>query len=100
MPYVLEGDRLRNLYNLRIQNKEPLDRTYRIEFQAMEGNADGLEVLIPQPQLNIAGLGDSQVPIFLYVPRDAYEGSFPVTFAVTDSATGRVLTAETKFLGP
>jgi cytochrome c oxidase accessory protein FixG len=98
MPYVLEGERIRNLYTVRIENKEARDETF---FLDAAGAADtDPELVIAQPRVRIAGFDQADVPVFAYVPRSAYAAPFPLTFTVRDSATGVSRTAEARFRGP
>ncbi len=101
MPYVLENDHFRNLYTLRIQNKEAQERVYRVSFTGSttpSGEVPG--VILPQDRVVLAGMADTRVPVFLTLRRDRYEAPFPVVFTVTDSVSGEVRVVEGRFLGP
>jgi cytochrome c oxidase accessory protein FixG len=99
MPYVLEGDRIRNLYTIRVQNKAAETKTFFVSPAA--GTAGPApEFLVPQPAVLVEGLGDAAVPVFAYVDRAGFTGSFPIEIAVTDSATGHRRIAEARFRGP
>ena len=94
-------ERIRNLYNLRIQNKKPEPHTYFIRVESGgEGSDLAPEFIVPQPKVRIAGLDDQQVPIFAYLSREAYEGTFPLVFTVADSASGDERTSNARFRGP
>jgi len=101
LPYLLEEDRIRNLYTLHIQNKSPEDGVYFLEAGLPEG-AEGTtpEFLVPQPRVEIASLADARIPVFAYVGRGEFGGAFPIEFTVTDSASGRAERVEARFRGP
>lgn len=98
MPYLIEGDRLRNLYDLHIQNKGNKTSSYSIAVA--DSGRSGLSVIIPQPVLHLDALEDGQTPLFLYLPRKAYHGAFPVTLSVADSLSGEVKHLQVMFRGP
>ncbi|MBC8426654.1 hypothetical protein H8E07_21265 [bacterium] len=98
LPSVVEGERLRNLINLHIQNKNDTANTYLIEVADDAGPA--LEVIVPQPSLQLPGLQDGQTPVFLYLARAAYDGPFPVHVTVTDSSSGQSRRLKVTFRGP
>jgi len=98
MPYVIEGERIRNLINLHIQNKSDRQNTYLVEVH--EGPGAAVEAIVSQSRLRLDGLADGQTPVFLYVDREAYTSSFPVFVTVTDSISGRAKELEITFRGP
>ncbi len=98
MPYVIEEDRIRNLVNLRIQNKTDDPGVYLIELS--DDGGKGLEAIIPQGTLRLDPLQEDQTPVFLYLDKAAYDGAFPVRLAVTDSLTGASKVLTITFRGP
>jgi cytochrome c oxidase accessory protein FixG len=98
LPYVLEEDRIRNLFNLHIQNKGAEPAVFRIEFERGEENS--FEVILPQEVVRLGGGENQQVPLFVYLPRAAYAGEIPLRLTVTDSTTGTQKVVETLFRGP
>jgi len=99
MPYVMEEDRIRNLYTLHLQNKTAASQVYRVAAGAGDGGG-GLDFLIPQPRVELAPLADIQLPVFAYLARDAYSGPFDFHLSVTDSATAQQHRIEVRFRGP
>jgi polyferredoxin len=97
LPYALDGDAIRNLYTVRIQNKEAAARTYFLTVAA-EGPAP--EFVVAQPRVRVEGLQEAQVPVFAALPRDRFTAHFPVRFTVTDSTSGHARTIEARFRGP
>jgi len=98
LPFTLQGGVVQNLYDLRIQNKTPEDRTYRIQVAAE--SVPDVEFILPEPTVRVAALGDEQVPVFARIPRDAFPGRFAVRFSIGDSAGGAIREADATFLGP
>ena len=99
MPYTLQETAIQNLYNLRIQNKTSVDRSYFIETGVQEGGPS-LSFVISQPKVHIPSLGDATVPIFVKLDRAEYAGNFPLHFVVRDSLGGTAMKVEATFRGP
>ncbi len=98
MPYLIEGERIRNLYNLHVQNKTGEPAVYVIEAGSLE--VEGFEVIVPQPILRLAAGDGVELPIFAYYSKDAYDEPFTVFISVVDSASQLSKIIETKFRGP
>lgn len=96
MPYVLEGGRIRNLYTLHLQNKTDAAVEYRIS----PPSGEALEIIIAQPRVAIPGMGDAEVPVFAFLPLEAYEHPFPLRFRVKPVAGGEEQELEVTFRGP
>jgi cytochrome c oxidase accessory protein FixG len=98
MPYLLEGQRIRNLYNLHVQNKTGEPAVYLIEV----GNEErpGLEVIVPQTALRLDAGEDAELPIFAYYGKGDYDAPFPVYISVVDSASQSSRIVEATFRGP
>lgn len=101
MPFTLEGERLRNLHNLHLQNKTDGDRTYTLAPAANTvAEHPGLTFLFSQDTVELGSLETAEVPIFVELERSSYTGSFPIEIAVTDTTSGKSLNVEVRFLGP
>ena len=98
MPYVIEGDRIRNLVSLHIQNKDDHPNTYLIALKDSEGR--DLDMIIPQSTLRLDGLQDGNAPIFMYLAKQDFTGPFPIVLSVTDSLTGNFIDLSITFRGP
>ncbi|MEM9553606.1 MAG: cytochrome c oxidase accessory protein CcoG [Acidobacteriota bacterium] len=98
IPYMLEGERIRNLYSIHLQNKtnEPIT----LEIMGDEAVAPGIEYLIPQPSVVLQALEDHEVPVFAYLNRDQFDGSFPLDLVVADPSTGEIQRLTVTFRGP
>ncbi len=99
MPYVLEERAIRNLFNVRIQNKEAEPRAYRLAF-VPEAGKPVPEILIAESEVTLPPFGDATVPVFVTFPRESYSEPFPLRFAVRDERSGRAIEVEATFLGP
>jgi polyferredoxin len=97
LPYQIDGDEIRNVFTLRIQNKTGEDRTYVV---SVPETTMAIDVIVAQSTVTIPGLSDHQVPIVLHVARTDYVAGFPLAFEVTDQATGRTKTVNARFRGP
>jgi cytochrome c oxidase accessory protein FixG len=101
LPYTLEGDHIRDLYTLRIENKEPVNRVLSVRAGvAPEASAPRVSFLVSVPRVELAGLSEAEIPVFATLPRADYSGHFPLRFTVTDSASGTTRAAEALFRGP
>lgn len=97
MPYAIEGERIRNLYTVRVQNKS--DRTTTYMLKVMDPPA-GMEIIMPQPHMRLDSLDDGQSPVFFYLGRSEYDEPFLLAISVTDSLDGQSRTLEVMFRGP
>ena len=100
MPYTIEGVSIRNLFNLRVENKRAEPRTFALRAAPPAAGAPAAEVVIGQPEITLDALADTTVPVFVTLPAAAYGEPFPVPLTVTDTASGRVTRIELRFLGP
>ncbi|MBK8232802.1 MAG: cytochrome c oxidase accessory protein CcoG [Candidatus Eisenbacteria bacterium] len=101
LPYELGETSIRNLITMHLQNKTGEARTYFVA-PALSEEAEELdpEFIIPEKRVHIPAMGDVKIPLFVTVSREKYEEAFELSFAVTDSATGKVKPVKAKFLGP
>lgn len=97
MPYVIEGERIRNLYTVRVQNKSERDNTYSVRLE--DGPAD-IEMIMPQPEMRLRSLEDGRSPVFFYLERSQYTEPFTLTLSVTDSISGTERLLDVTFRGP
>jgi hypothetical protein len=98
LPYELEGERIRNLYQLHLQNKS--DQPIQLDLVPHQDPGSPVEYLIPQPEVSLEGMEDADVPIYLYLDRSSYEGSFPVGLTVINRASGEKKEITMRFKGP
>jgi cytochrome c oxidase accessory protein FixG len=98
LPFELVENDIRNLYTLSIQNKGEQAAAYALSAQ--EPATPGVRFIISQESVAIGGLADAKVPVFALLPRDEYQGPFPMHFTVRDEKTGVERTVEVTFRGP
>jgi cytochrome c oxidase accessory protein FixG len=96
LPYSLEGDEIRNIVNIHVQNKQDFDMVLSI----VPVDPDVVRYIIPQSLLRLSAGEDMEVPVYFYRTRENYAGSFPIAFDVTDSVTGESQRLTTSFRGP
>ena len=103
LPFSLEGDRIKNLYTLSLQNKTNADRVYFIQADAAEERGEeeeDTEFVVAEPRVQVGAMSLVQVPIFAFLPRSKYEEPYPLSFTVSDSASGASRTLKAVFRGP
>ena len=100
LPYQLEATAIQNVYDVRIQNKRDEPAVFHVRMDRPDGTPESLEVVVPQPRLEIPALADVRSPVVGRIPRDDWQAPFPLSVAVTDSATGHVRSIEVRFRGP
>jgi len=98
MPYVLEAEQIRNVFMLHVQNKGERDAVYFLEPHADVPAPP--KFVLAQPRLELGSLADASTSVIALLPRADYTASFPVTIAVTDSASGERRTVDLRFRGP
>jgi cytochrome c oxidase accessory protein FixG len=100
MPYTIEHGVLRNLYMMQIQNKQGMTRTYTIRVRPVSPGNPSPEVTLPLARVVLAPMADTTVPAFATLAAASYEVPIVLTFAVTDSVSGKERAVEVEFLGP
>ena len=98
MPYAIEGERIRNLINLHIQNKNSEQSLFTIEIA--EELRESFEIIVPQKRLRLNSMEDGETPIIVYCTFDDYKEPFPIFITVSDSLTGNSKQLEVMFKGP
>jgi cytochrome c oxidase accessory protein FixG len=103
LPYTLmdEKTKIRNVYNVRIQNKTDETRTYFVRAESdAASEALGAETIVAQQRIHLDGLEDTTVPIVVTAARASYTGPVELGFSVIDSTTGEVRRVDVRFRGP
>ncbi len=97
-PYTLEGDTIRNAYNIHIVNK----RSETVTFTLEPDTSSGAAFLVPLRQVTLASLAGTNAPVFVTLPRARYHASTRVRIRVVPRGApaeeARVI--EAPFLGP
>jgi cytochrome c oxidase accessory protein FixG len=96
-PYSLEGDSIRNAFDLHVVNKRAETEVFDV---AVDTPRD-LQAIVPIAELHVGTLADTHVPVFLTMPRARFHADAPVRVRVTRRGTsGRdVLVPSITFLG-
>jgi len=100
MPYAIEGKSIRNLFNVRVENKRSEAHRFTLRALPPAAGAPAVQVVIAQPEITLDALSDATVPVFATAGLDAYADPFPIGFTVTDEGTGAVRAVELRFIGP
>jgi cytochrome c oxidase accessory protein FixG len=95
-PFVLDGDSVRNQFELHLVNKNPGSSTLTV----VPAERDGTSFLVPQKEITLGSLQSFRLPVFVTLPRSAFHGPFEVELEVRDGASGQRREVEARFLGP
>lgn len=94
VPYVIDGDSLRNSFDLHLVNKRGGKETYRVSVDAR----DDVVAIVPMSTIVLDAQASAHAPIFLSVKRKQFERDFPVRVKVSrDGGETTVVTGQ--FLG-
>ena len=97
MPYFLTDTTVRNQYMVRIINKSTETRTFTIE-NTIEDQPHEIKGI--DDSIQVEGMSEEMRPIALSVPRESYEGHFPVEFSLIDPDGHTIMSREVEFIGP
>ena len=96
-PYTVTDGVVRDALQLHLVNKLAAAETYRIDVEPV----DGMQVVLPMPDIPLASLADMRVPIFLSMPRAKFHGDFKVHVTIRrDGVTDEKIDVVGTFLGP
>ncbi|MFN3243956.1 MAG: cytochrome c oxidase accessory protein CcoG [Planctomycetota bacterium] len=97
-PYVVEGDRVHNVFNLQLINKRPGGRSFAIEAVGPEF----AETVIAVQQVDLGSLESRRVPVHVFVPLEQFRAGLRSELRVVcddpDGELERIATAP--ILGP
>lgn len=94
MPFVVDGERVTNAFEVHLFNKQPDAAQFRLTVRA-PGEAN---VVIGTPSLHLDSLADARVPVSVSLPRSL--SSTTLTLQVTDETSGTLREVPVRFLGP
>ncbi len=83
-PFVLDADQVRNHFLVHLVNKGPAPVTLELAPLA----EPPLQVIVPQPRVELEALGSLQLPIIISVPRAAYRPGLTVRLRVREPESG------------
>ena len=94
-PYQLEGDLVRNAFELHLVNKNPVATVLHVTADDGPG-----EVVLPMRDVRLEPLQDFRLPVMVSAARDRWQGPFELTLEVTDAASGTARRVPARVLGP
>ncbi len=94
MPYVVDGDVVRNAFEVHLFNKRPEAATFTVSLRA----PDGAQVVVGTPEVHLGSLSDARVPVSVALPLARRPQQ--VVLVVTDTSSGTVKEVPVRFLGP
>lgn len=95
-PFVVEGEVVRNPFEIHLVNKNPGPATFRLALTAPVP----LEVVFGTPSVELASLADARVPVMVTVRREHLSGPLELTLEIADSASGVVKRQPVRFVSP
>jgi len=96
VPFVVEGDRVRNQLEVHVVNKQPGAAELRLEVRG----PTGLEVQLARESVKLGSLEDTRVPLVLSLPKAGFHGKVMLELVVTDVASGLVRSSPIPFVAP
>lgn len=101
LPYTIDGDQIRNLYTMHLQNKTDAPRVYLISpAEEAFSEITGVDFIIPQTRIALDGLDDQQLTLFAMMPKSSYSLPEDFHFTFTDSISGVAQNIKVRFRGP
>lgn len=94
MPFMLDGDDVRNAFTIHLVNKQPDEVTFKVEPEP----APGVTWIVPMNEPTVAGLSGLNLPVTATVKRSEMHGNVPIRIHVRGPSGERVI--EGTFVGP
>ncbi|MBK9263922.1 MAG: cytochrome c oxidase accessory protein CcoG [Polyangiaceae bacterium] len=94
MPFLLDGDDVRNAFTIHLVNKRPDAATFLVEPQP----APGITWVVPMNEPDVAGLAGLSVPITATAKRSEMKGNVPIRIRIKSPFEERIV--EGTFVGP
>lgn len=95
-PWVLDGEWVRNQFELHLVNKSPVASTFQLEIRAPAK----AEFVVPIREVELAPMQGTRLPVFAGVRRAELAGPFDVTVEVVDMGSAQALETGARFLAP
>jgi polyferredoxin len=96
-PFFLNGDNVRNQFNLRLINKRNQPATFTVQALSDE---KGLTTAGFGDTITLAPMEEIVRPYVLLLPKSEYTGPFPVTLQAQGNPGNFTVSREVEFLGP
>jgi len=94
MPFLLDGDDVRNAFTIHLINKQPETAKFLVEPLP----APGVEWVVPMNEPELKGLEGLSVPVTITAKRSEIRGNFPIRIRVKGPTEERII--EGTFVGP
>jgi cytochrome c oxidase accessory protein FixG len=95
-PFVVDGDVVRNPFQVHLFNKNPGPATFHLTVTAPVP----ADVVIGTPDVELESLSDTQVPVSVSIDRKQLGTPVDLTLEVKDDASGEVRRKTIRFLAP
>ncbi len=95
-PFVLDGDTVRNAFEIHLVNKAPEAGTFAIEVRSPVEAA----IAVSPPVVTVASLADVHVPVSVSIARRLLAQPIELTVRVVDTTNGSVREQAVRFLAP
>ncbi len=96
-PYYQQEDSVRNHFQVRVINKRNETAAFSIRAESPLAEFDWTT---PEQPLVLEPHQERVTPLFVHIPRAAYEGPFPITLHIEDNDGAGQVTRRVTFLGP
>ncbi len=96
-PYAMDGEDVRNAFQVHIVNKRAESVQYRLEVEP----SPEMSVVVPMAVVDVEPLAGARVPLFMSTPRSRFRVEFPVRVRVIPAGhQEKASTVTATFLGP
>ncbi len=95
-PYVLDGDEVRNAFEIHLVNKAPQAAMFRIRVET----SVEAEVVIGTPEVSLDSLADTRVPISVSIEREELARPIVLSVVIEEVGTGYTRREPVRFLAP
>ncbi len=95
-PFTVDGDQIRNTFQIHLANKQPHELTWVLEPVSM----DGVEFVMPISRLTLPTLADRELPLVVEIERSHWRPGMKVQVRVRAEGTDLERTIEVPLQGP
>jgi len=96
-PFVVDGELVRNTFEIHLVNKSPRAAEYRVRVDSPQP----AEIVVGTPELRVDSLADARVPISVAIRRDQLVGSpIQLEVVVEELSSGQRRSQSVRFLAP
>lgn len=96
LPFQVDGDVVRNAFEIHLVNKRPQPAHYRIRLVPPVP----AQIVVGTPEVELASLADARVPISVSIVRSELEAPVELTVEIEDLTDGSLLARRVRFLAP